>query len=214
MVVPVGAGNPLVVRKEIDMGYECESDEEDTTSTDLPSRITVPPPTLPIVDPVAFRADSERQYKNFKAACRYLNWPSLCPDLIDPEATGPVCFQLWKADMAPVYRKLDALNAVPLRDEDCGGPPHGYFLELALYSRYAIHAPAASSFCERVNSHGKLVMNCRSTQMKPAKVEERVMLRMNRHFMEHMRLWHPELTSTHMHLLLVANAALMEEDPE
>ena len=41
---------------------------------------------------------------------------------------------------------------------------------------------------------------------------------MNRHFMEHMRLLsvvpRPALTSAHMHLLLTANAALMEEDEQ
>jgi hypothetical protein len=91
VVVPVEAGNTLLVAKEIDMGYECSSDDEATTSTDVSTRITVPPPTLPLVDPVIFREDPERQYKNYKAACRKPNWASLYPQLLDPDATGPVC---------------------------------------------------------------------------------------------------------------------------
>ena len=114
--------------------------------------------------------------------------------------------------MSACINQLQALN-VDVGPEGGGAfgklKSFGWFLELALYSRYAISAPAASSFCERVNSHGKLVVTERSTQMKPAKVEERVMLRMNRHFMDHMRRHYPELSSAQMHLLLAANNALV-----
>ena len=134
------------------------------------SRIVPPPPSLPLIEESEFRAQSRVQYKNYKKACRSLDWRKLFPNLLHAEANPPHCLALWKADLSGV---LNTLRDMSQKNE------FGYFLDLALYSRHAISAPAASSFCERVNSHGKLVMTERSTKMKPAKVEERVILRMN-----------------------------------
>ena len=191
------------------MGFEAESDDEADDAPAVP--LEIPPPSLPLIEWHVYREQSVAQYKNYRKACRTLNWRKLFPDVaVVPGA--PHCLSLWNVNMSGVFTVLLALNVdITLEDTpNCGKlTKFGYFIEIALYSRYAISAPAASSFCERVNSHGKLVMNERSTQMKPAKVEERVMLRMNRHFMEHMRRHYPELTSAHMHLLLAANNALL-----
>ena len=115
-----------------------------------------------------------------------------------------MCLFLWDADLAPVFNALRILN---------DSNQFGYFIEMALYSVHAISTPAASSFCERVNSAGKLVMTQRSMKMKPEKVEERVLLRMNRRFMDHMRKSYPDFTAINMHLLLAANATLTAEAP-
>lgn len=208
-----GAANPLMQKppddnniREFDMGFEADSDDEVAAGPSLtPSRIVPPPPSLPLIEESEFRAQSRVQYKNYKKACRSLDWRNLFPNLLHAEANPPHCLALWKADLSGVFNTLREMSK---KNE------FGYFLDLALYSKHAISAPAASSFCERVNSHGKLVMTERSTKMKPAKVEERVLLRMNRHFMEHMRRWYPDVTSSHLHLLLAANNALVDADVE
>ena len=202
------------VTEDFCMGFEAESDDDQDAES--PPSLESPPPSLPLISSYAHREQSIVQYKNYRKACRKLDWRKLFPD-VPVKQGGPHCLSLWSVNMSGIFKELIALNVdvTPADTPDCGElTTFGYFIELALHSRYAISAPAASSFCERVNSHGKLVMNERSTQMKPRKVEERVMLRMNRHFMEHMRRHYPELTSAHMHLLLAANNALLDEPAE
>ena len=53
-------------------------------------------------------------------------------------------------------------------------------IEFAKYSRANVYKLQASSFVERVNSAGKIVLNDTNIKLKPDKVEKRVMLRMNR----------------------------------
>ena len=50
-----------------------------------------------------------------------------------------------------------------------------------------------SSFCERMNSAAKNVMTEGRTLLSPQELEMMVVLRINRVFMEHMKLNHPEL---------------------
>ena len=71
----------------------------------------------------------------------------------------------------------------------------GFFVQLALHSTASMFKMPASSFVERVNSAGKIVYNERNVKMLPGKVEQRVLLRMNRAWMIHMRATYPELTT-------------------
>jgi hypothetical protein len=82
---------------------------------------------------------------------------------------------------------------------------------MATQSGASICALPASSFCERINSAGKIVMNSRSIQIKPGKLEERVLLRMNRKWLAHMRKWYQECTSDVMNILLEAHNALRDD---
>jgi hypothetical protein len=60
-------------------------------------------------------------------------------------------------------------------------------LELAKHSKANVYKLQASSFVERVNSAGKIVLNDTNVKLKEDKVEKRVMLRMNRKWMCHMK---------------------------
>jgi hypothetical protein len=60
-------------------------------------------------------------------------------------------------------------------------------LELAKHSKANVYKLQASSFVERVNSAGKIVLNETNIKLKEEKVEKRVMLRMNRKWMCHMK---------------------------
>ena len=107
--------------------------------------------------------------------------------------------------LAPVWSALEALN-------DDGR--FGFFIGLAKHSRANIYKLQASSFVERVNSAGKIVLNDTNIKLKADKVEKRVMLRMNRKWMAHMKEIYDE---THgddmMGLLRASHDALQDTSP-
>ena len=76
---------------------------------------------------------------------------------------------------------------------------------LAIANVYKLQA---SSFVERVNSAGKIVLNEANIKMKEDKVEKRVMLRMNRKWMCHMKSTYPEINDNMMSLLRASHEAL------
>jgi len=94
---------------------------------------------------------------------------------------------VWDVDLSPVWKFLherpDSANLF------------GDFPKLATHSKGNVGRLAASSFCERANSAGKIVFGKGNLRMKPAKIEERVMLRMNRKWVSHMRRHYPECNS-------------------
>ena len=57
-----------------------------------------------------------------------------------------------------------------------------------------------------------LSFGIRRTKLSAQKVEERVILRMNRRWMAHMRLWYPEAAQLMMHLTRAAHSALHPND--
>ena len=71
----------------------------------------------------------------------------------------------------------------------------GFCVQLALHSSAAMFKMPASSFVERVNSAGKIVYNERNVKMLSGKVEQCVLLSMNRKWMVHMRTTYPDLTT-------------------
>ncbi len=81
-------------------------------------------------------------------------------------------------------------------------------IELAKYSRANVCKLQASSFVERVNSAGKIVLNDTNIKLKPDKVEKRVMLRMNRKWMCHMKSTYTDITQDMMSLLRASHEAL------
>ncbi len=76
-------------------------------------------------------------------------------------------------------------------------------LELAKHSRANVYKLQASSFVERVNSAGKIVLNDTNIKLKEEKVEKRVMLRMNSKWMCHMKAAYD--VNEHMMTLLRAS---------
>ena len=69
----------------------------------------------------------------------------------------------------------------------------------------------ASCFCERINSVGKIILDPRSLRVTKGKVEERVLLRMNRDCIRHMHKHYPECTAEIVQVLLRSNVLLQED---
>jgi hypothetical protein len=86
----------------------------------------------------------------------------------------------------------------------------GYMLKIPKHSLAIanVYKLQASSFVERVNSAGKIVLNEANIKMKEDKVEKRVMLRMNRKWMCHMKSTYPEINDNMMSLLRASHEAL------
>jgi hypothetical protein len=196
--------------------YDSDSGDCVHVGTPVAARIEPPPPTLPLLDKISFVTQSATQYRNFVVACRtmqkdprkperelgIIDWPVLYPAEYRDTGPGITAMKLWKVNLAPVINTL--------RDSDIN---MGFFLDMALYSRNSIASPQASSFCERCNSAAKIIMTHKTSLMLPRHVEQRVLLRMNRKYMAHMRKWYPELNGQLMHLLLASHNALMSQPP-
>lgn len=167
-----------------------------------------PSPTLPLMDEQDFLELSGRQYTNYRLHCKKIDWKLVCVDVAgkyDPK------YQVGKKNTT--WREL--LWDVPLDKvwKDIGEVPDahskfGFSPVMATQSAASISSLPASSFCERINSAGKIVMNSRTIQMLPQKLEQRVLLRMNRKWISHMKQWYPECTGDVMCLLLEAHTAL------
>lgn len=71
----------------------------------------------------------------------------------------------------------------------------GYIPLMAGCSPYQIGSLNAESFCERVISACNLVMTTGNTLLGNEELEMLVLLRINRQFMEHMRIHHPEVSN-------------------
>jgi hypothetical protein len=94
---------------------------------------------------------------------------------------------VWDVDLSPVWKFL--------KERPDSKDLFGHFPDLATHSKANVGRLAASSFCERVNSAGKIVFGKGNLKMKSEKIEERVMLRMNRKWVAHMRRYYPECNS-------------------
>jgi hypothetical protein len=101
-------------------------------------------------------------------------------------------------NLAPVWNVLQEQN----KDSR-----FGYILELAKHSKANVYKLQASSFVERVNSAGKIVLNDTNIKLNEEKVEKRVMLRMNRKWMCHMKATY-DLNENLMCLLRASHEAL------
>jgi hypothetical protein len=106
---------------------------------------------------------------------------------------------LYGVDLLPVWKALDALN----HDDQ-----FGFFVTMARHSRASVYKLQASSFCERVNSAGKIVFSDSNLSLSTEKVEQRTMLRMNRKWMVHMRKHYQDCTADLMLLLRDSHNAL------
>jgi hypothetical protein len=117
------------------------------------------------------------------------------------------CWQelLYDVDLAPVWKALDELNH---------NNQFRFFPMMARYSKASVYKLQASSFCERVNSAGKIVFSDSNLSLASEKVEQRTMLRMNKKWMAHMRKHYPDCTADVMALLRQSHEALAPISPE
>jgi hypothetical protein len=170
---------------DVDMGWDGDSDVEEIAPTAPPAA----PPVIPLIHEAAFHQASVDQFANYKLACRKsIAWKLLFPD---PKYGIGLKGSFWQeklydVHLGPIWSVLAKLNA---------DGRFGFFLELAKHSWANVYKLQASSFVERVNSAGKIVFNEKNLKLKPDKVEKRVLLRMNRKWVSHMKSTFPDVSA-------------------
>jgi len=91
-------------------------------------------------------------------------------------------------------------------DNDPDGSKYGLLPKIALASKGSIAANSAVSFCERINSAANVVMTKGNTLLNTEEVNMLTVLRVNRDFMKHMRLNHPEISEQQFRQTLIGDA--------
>jgi hypothetical protein len=189
-----------------DMGFEPDSDDESVVITASPVRQRGPP-EIPLLSWENFLPGSIENYKAYKSASKMLPWAKMFPDPKYKIGVPGANWQelLYDVDLAPVWKALDELNRDKL---------FGFFPIMARYSKASVYKLQASSFCERVNSAGKIVFSDSNLSLSSEKVEQRTMLRMNKKWMAHMRKHYPDCTADLMVMLRQSHEALAPLSPE
>jgi hypothetical protein len=190
---------PLTPDADDDMGWDNPNPAPNTAKhlVDPPPL----PPTIPLISAQDYMVISKQQYEAYVEACRNIvPWRVLYPNEEFCVGEKGILWQdkLSPVNLAPVWNLLQDLN------KDCR---FGYFLELAKHSKANVYKLQASSFVERVNSAGKIVLNDTNIKLNEEKVEKRVMLRMNRKWMCHMKATY-DLNENLMCLLRASHEAL------
>ena len=195
----------VVACPNIDMGFERDSDEEPVVV--VAPLVVLAPPEIPLLSSEAFLVESVECYRAYKNACKMLPWAQLYPDAKYKIGVPGACWQelLYEVDLAPVWKALDDLNRTN---------QFRFFFMMARYSKASVYKLQASSFCERVNSAGKIVFSDSNLSLASDKVEQRTMLRMNKKWMAHMRRHYPDCTADVMVLLRKSHEALAPILPE
>jgi hypothetical protein len=199
------ASDPFTPVSDDDMGWD------NPQPADTPTPVPEPVPTAPAEVPLVSRADyltvSKQQYAQYVAACRTgVQWRFLFPDAEYCVGHKGIFWQekLANVNLAGVWNILKALNVQS---------KFGFFVELAQHSRANVYKLQASSFVERVNSAGKIVLNDTNIKLQEDKVEKRVMLRMNRRWMAHMKATYTNNDQNIMALLRASHEALQQLTP-
>jgi hypothetical protein len=189
----------------LDMGFEPDSDEERVVVA--APLVILAPPEIPLLSREVFLIESVESYRAYKQACKMLPWADLYPDPKYKIGVHGACWQelMYDVELAPVWKALDALNRTN---------QFRFFPMMARYSKASVYKLQASSFCERVNSAGKIVFSDSNLSMASDKVEQRTMLRMNKKWMAHMRKHYPDCTADVMVLLRQSHEALAPLMPD
>ena len=183
----------------VEMGFEPDSDDDVVVMTAPVADLG--PPEVPLIPKPEFLAKSVENYRQYKTACKQLPWRATYTDPKYQIGVPGVNWQelTYDVPLAPMWAKLDALNS---------DNQFGFFVKMARHSKASVYKLQASSFCERVNSAGKIVFSDSNLSLSSEKVEMRTMLRMNRKWMAHMRQHYPECTADLMLLLRESHEAL------
>jgi hypothetical protein len=175
------------------MGFEPDSDDECVVITASHVR-QLSPPGIPLLSRETFIAESIESYRAYKNACKMMPWAEMFPDpkyrIGVPDANWQEL--LYDVDLAPVWKALDELNRDNL---------FRFFPIMARYSKALVYKLQASSFCEHVDSAGKIVFSDSNLSLASEKVEQRTILRMNKKWMAHMRKHYPDCTADLMAML-------------
>jgi len=178
--------NDDTVKVEVDMGWD-NFRRQSRSDQSAPS--IEPTDYMCTTEPMArsaFFEKSKAQYDAYLDACSDFPWAATFPN-----AQVGVPGVKWQIGLAE-ENLTPVMLALSMQSQNGS---LGFFVQLALHSTASMFKMPASSFVERVNSAGKIVYNERNVKMLPGKVEQRVLLRMNRAWMIHMRATYPELTT-------------------
>jgi len=197
---------PLPVAANMDMGFEPSSDEEEPLLLTAPL-VLLAPPKIPLLSRETFLVESVESYRAYKNACKMLPWALMYPEEKYKIGVPGASWQelLYDVNLAPVWKALDELNR---------GNQFRFFPMMARYNKASVYKLQASSFCECVNSAGKVVYSDSNLSMASDKVEQRTMLRKNKKWMAHMRKYYTDCTADVMVLLRQSHDALAPISPD
>ena len=77
------------------------------------------------------------------------------------------------------------------RRRDVDGTKYGHLPKMTVASKGMMGSLMTSSFCERIDSCANLVCTKNNSLLSDDEIDMVVTLRMNRDFMQHMRLYYP-----------------------
>jgi len=171
--------NDDAVKVEVGMGWD---NFRRNSRTDPPAASIEPTDYMRTVKPMArdaFFLKSKQQYDAYLDACLEFPWAATYPN-----AQVGVPGVKWQISLAE-ENLTPAMLALSMKSQNGS---LGFFVQLALHSSASMFKMPTSSFVERVNE--------RNVTMLPGKVKQRVLLRMNRAWMVHMRATYPELNTS------------------
>ena len=175
------------VKVAVDLGFDDYSTDEEVS--DGEGDEFVMPTDEQLID------QCKRCHKKFRSHCKKFDWGNTFPG----EERTRFPWHWWDVDVGGKVLK-------PMAEKDHDKKDFGFLPQMALASRGSIGALHASSFCERVNSCGNLVLTEGNTLLPQEEVNMLVTLRMNKNFLKFMR-------ENHKHLG-ITNPAILEVDNE
>ena len=146
-------------------------------------------------------------HNNYVLYCSEIDWRALFPDLNLPaDGDYDLLDDLIEADVTVI---LDAMiRADPDRAR------FGYLPYMATGSKASVGAFLASSYAERVNSAGNLILTKGNTLLADDEIDMCVVLRMNRNFMAYMRKHFGHISRQQFRATVVTGAQNNPPEPD
>jgi hypothetical protein len=144
------------------------------------------------------KAEFHRVFTNWMVALKNVDWArDFGVKLSDPP---DIQKDLIKFPMGKLYLKM--------KRDDPELKKLGYLPYMATHSRASVGTLLAASFCERINSAGKLIMTKKNTKLKPDEVDMLATLRINRNFMLFMWENYPHIAEQQFGMVPVVPAVV------
>ena len=140
-----------------------------------------------------WRAEAKTVHKNWRKFSKQIKWEKLCASLIPRANEIKKNISVGKKDGWNIVSDLltvslkSHISKVKLGDKD--RKSFGY---LPYMAKTWLGRLMAESFSERMLSNAKIVINPGNMRLNPIEMEQLVILRMNRKFMQYMKLKYPE----------------------
>ena len=171
-------------------GTTAFTDSEDSSDEETAAMLPAPVPTLD-QRKIIYRENFKKYFKKWRTLV--LDWKVLFPaeSLSWKNAAAPdKVADLMQLPIGSVYKNLMAAGTA----ED---PTYGFFPLMAGCSKGQIGALNAESYAERVLSAANLIIHDGNTSMHDDILEKLVLLRINRDFIEYMRVTYKNISKDH-----------------